>query len=242
MHTGVVGLKLNKEGGEFIQTPQPDITTGVTKRLVNLRFEDGAFKGKVSLLFDGLEALDRRLDLLEEDEKEYKDDLEDEVKGLLPGNSTVKLLNIENARGTDEPLIVHFDVELPDFSSQVGSRRLVPLSVLQQGSGNPFRHEKRKYPVYYSYPFQEVDRVSLELPEGYEVETLPAPRKIEPAFAYYATSWEKDTKQVAFTRQFAVMGYFFKLEHYPSLREFYAQTAIGDDDSVVLKTKARGAK
>jgi hypothetical protein len=242
MNTGVVGLKLNKDGGEFIQTPQPDITTGVTKRLVNLHYEDGLFKGKVSLLFDGLEALDRRLDLLEEDEKEYNDDLEDEVKKLLPDNSTVKLVKIENAHGTEEPLIVHFDVELPDFSSQVGSRRLVPLAILQQGNANPFRHEKRTYPVYYSYPFQEVDFVTLELPDGYEVETLPAARKIDPPYAYYGTKWEKDAKQVAFTRQFAIRGYFFRLEHYPSLRDFYSQAATGDEDSVVLKTKARGAK
>jgi hypothetical protein len=240
--TGVVGMRLGKNGGTFVQTPPPDISTAVTKRLANLRYEDGAFKGVVQILYDGLEALERRLSYIQEDEKEFNDDLEEELKGDLPRNSTVKLKRIENARSTDQPLAIEFEVEFPDVSSQVGSRRLVPLAVLQQGSGNPFRHEKRQFPVYYSFPFQEVDYVNLELPDGYEVETLPAPRRLEPGFGLYATKWEKDGKRVALTRQFAVSGFFFKVEHYPSLREFYAQVATGDEDNVVFKAKSLRAK
>jgi len=242
MNTGVMGLKLTKDGGEFIQTPQPDINTGITKRLAQLRYEDGFFKGRVSLLFDGLEALSRRLDLLEDDEKEFKDNVETEVKNLLPANSAVKLADIENPRGTDEPLIVHFDVEMPDFGSQVGSRRLIPLSVLQLGNANPFRHERRTHPVYYAYPFQEVDQIVLTIPEGYEIETLPGAREIQPKFAFYTTRWQKDSARVVLTRNFGVLGYVFPQEYYPSLRDFYAQATAADEDSLVLKVKASGGK
>jgi transglutaminase-like putative cysteine protease len=237
--TGVAGLKLAKDGATFINTPQPDIGGAVTKRLVRLRYEDGAFKGKLSLLFDGLEALNRRLDYLEEDEQEFRDELEKEVKDALPGGSTVKFVNFENARATDEPLIVHFDVELPDFSSSVGSRRLIPLTIFQ--TSNPFRHEQRKHPVYYSYPFQEVDQIAIEVPEGFTVESVPAARKLEPAFAYYDTKWDNDAKLVTLTRRFAILGYFFPVHHYASLRDFYSRAATGDQDNVVLRARSTTA-
>lgn len=90
-NTGVTGIRLAKDGGTFVTTPQPDHTQAITARTARLKFEDGGLNGKVYVQFRGQRALRWRLAGIKEDEVEFKKDLEDEVKGWFPdGSSTLR--------------------------------------------------------------------------------------------------------------------------------------------------------
>jgi hypothetical protein len=241
--SGVQGVLLKKNNTDlFIRTPNPDSRDAITKRLLTLKMTDSGFKADVAVAYYGLGALEKRLEEIENDEATVRQELEDELKDSLPGGSTVKLTSLDNLKEADKPLIVGFDVTLPDFTSSVGSRRLVPLAVLEMGDRNPFQHETRKHPVYYHYPFQEIERVTLELPAGMTVETAPAPRLEQPAFGHYESTWEKKANTVVLTRTFAVLGVFFKTDYYPALRDFYSKAATGDQDNVVLRSQQSAGK
>ncbi len=234
--TGVKGMLLQKNNNIFIQTPNPDSKNSVTKRIITMKMTDSGFSADIAVAYYGYEALEKRLDVIEDDEAEVRQGLEDEMKKTLPGGSTVKLASIDNAKDASKPLIVDFTVTLPDFTSSIGSRRLVPLAVLEMGDRNPFQHENRKHPVYYPYPFQEFDQVTLELPPGYTIESVPDPRMQQPAFGYYSTTWDKKANAIVLHRTFAVLGVFFRTEFYKDLRDFYGKVSSGDQDNVVLRS------
>jgi len=59
---------------------------------------------------------------------------------------------------------------------QAGDRLLLPVYVLTNPGRYPFRSAFRKYPIYFNYLFTEIDDLTIELPEGYEVEALPKAR------------------------------------------------------------------
>jgi hypothetical protein len=239
---GVQGMLLQKNNNIFIHTPNADSKDAVTKRLITIKQTDVGFKADVAIAYYGYEALEKRLDQLEDDEAEIRQGLEDEMKESLPGGSTVKLTGIENTKDSDKPFMVSFDVTLPDFSSGVGSRRLVPLAILEMGDRNPFQHEGRKFPVYYHYPYQEIDRITFELPDGMRIESVPDARFQQPLFGYYSTTWEKKDKAVVMNRSFAVLGVFFKTDYYSELRDFYSKVATGDQDNVVLRAQTSAGK
>jgi hypothetical protein len=45
-------------------------------------------------------------------------------------------------------------------------------------SRNPFVNGDRQMPIYFGYPKQEKYQITISIPEGYVVESVPAPIKI----------------------------------------------------------------
>jgi hypothetical protein len=241
-NTGVQAIELGKDGGTFVQTPQPSGKNGIMRRLAKLKYVDGGMKGTVSVSFEGQQALTRRLIAINNDETDQKKSLEDEVKRWLPAGSEVKLAKITNATDPEKPLVTDFDVELPAIASNVGSRILLPISVFQASNDNPFKHEKRVHPVYYDYPFQELDQVMIELPPDLKVESLPAAQKQAPEFAYYDAVWEQQGNVVVLKRRFTIPGILYRTDMYPGLRSFYEKVNTTDQESVVLRAQTVSAK
>jgi hypothetical protein len=51
---------------------------------------------------------------------------------------------------------------------------LFPLAIFQSPRMNPFKSEKRKYPIYFDYAYQLEDKITWTLPDGFQVEGLPS--------------------------------------------------------------------
>lgn len=240
--TGVQALQLDKDGGTFIQTPNLRADGAVTNRFANLKFEDGALKGEVTVFFARQEALTWRLAEITSDEAEFKKDLEDDMKAILPGGSTVTLTSLENQKDEDQPLGIHYKVELPFTGSIVGSRVLLPMEVFQYNNRNPFVHEQRQWPVYFSYPYQEIDQIDITMPAEYSVENVPAAKKNQTDFGYYDATWKVSGNQVSMLRRFAMLGILMPKPIYPQMRTFYDQMASSDQESVVMRAQKTASK
>ena len=67
--TSVKGLKLDKDGGTWVQTPLPESSASRITRVAELRMDEhGSLQGKLTVTFSGLEALRRRLEERNDDE------------------------------------------------------------------------------------------------------------------------------------------------------------------------------
>jgi hypothetical protein len=171
-----------------------------------------------------------------------KTDLEDDLKRLLPGGSTIKLTGIQNAKDENQPLVVNYDVEMPFTGSLVGSRMLVPMEVFQSNNRNPFVHEQRAHPIYFSYPFQEIDEVNIDMGKGMSIENLPAAKQNQTDFAYYDAHWGNNGSQLQLIRRFAMLGVLMPKTLYPQMRTFYEQMNAADQESVVLRGQKTASK
>jgi hypothetical protein len=236
-NTGVRAYQVNKEGGNFISTPQPQSNGAVTRRSASLKMDNGAIKGTVQVMYLNQEALHWRLSEITSDEAELRTDLENELKQLLPGGSTVKLTDLQNVKNQNQPLSVSYDVELPFMGSNVGSRLMMPVEVFQSNNRNPFVHEKRVYPIYFDYPYQELDEVTIEMPKEFAVENLPQPKKNQTDFAYYDANWAQVGNKLMMTRRFAMQGLLLPTTIYPKVRSFYEEVSNADQESVVLRAQ-----
>src|SRR5262249_41850749 len=145
------------------------------KAVVHLA-EEGV-KGELQAVFHDQDALMKRLNLSDEDEFNRKKDLENEAKGWLPEGSTAKLKSLKGFDSTEDPIEAWFDIDVPNFGSSTAHHLILPLNLFGAGYYSAFEHDSRKYPIYFSYPYQEFDQVLLEVPVGYAVEILPANAK-----------------------------------------------------------------
>jgi hypothetical protein len=235
--TAVEGIRLDKDDIKFVQTPVPRSSDALIERKGTLQLgDDGTLKGQIQVKYGGQQTLNMRLDLKDSDEAGRRKELEDEVRGWLPGGATVKLASFRNWDKQDQPLEADFDVEVSGFAAATGRRLLLPSGIFEGNEKSRFTHSERLNAVYFHYPWQEVDDIALELPKGYQVENLPQPHTYEQQFGTYTISIAKDTSGVHIRRNMAMEGVMFQPEHYRYLKAFVDKVRAGDDDQMVLRS------
>ena len=235
-NTSTDALKFDKNGSTFVSVPSLQSDRSLTHRVANMILTDeGSLKGEITVEFKGEEALEHRLDAVESDSEGKKKDLEDELKVWLPGGSTVKMLSAQGWESSDDALTALFSVEVPGYASSVGKRLLLPSLLFEPQQKDAFKHADRKYPVYFSYPFTERDRVVIKLPSGYSLESVPPKQDIGIGYARYLTISVSDGKNLVSERALGFNAVLVPLEKYAELKDFMSKIQSGDEQQVVLK-------
>jgi hypothetical protein len=94
----------------------------------------------------------------------------------------------------------------------------------------------RKYPVVLkSRAYTETVRVKL--PQGFDVDEMPDPLKLDTAFGNYASTYEVKDGQLIFTRTFATRAGTIPADQYQSVRNFFERIRAAEQAPVVLAKK-----
>lgn len=233
-NSGASALKFSRTNGGFITTPAPQ--TSLVRRVTHVALrQDGSLTGEVTIEFQGEDALEHRLDAHNQDDAGRRKGLEDELKGWLPQGGVVTLQEAKGWESIDDALVARFKIEIPGFASAVGKRMLLPgyfFSTLQK---NMFTSQFRRYPISFPYPFAEEDELTMDLPEGYEVEEPPYRRKAGLSYAGYEISFAVEGHQFTAARQFHLTGTQFPPEKYDELKNFFSIVQKGDEGHAVLQ-------
>jgi hypothetical protein len=134
----------------------------------------------------------------------------------------------------DSPLVAVFDVKVPGWARKAGSRALVPVGVFAGANRHVFEHATRKYAVYFPFPHQLEDDVSVDLPQGWTVSSVPAPGGVDIKIAN--SKWTAQSTPTGFhlKRDFSVETLLVKVQYYGQLQSFFqAVRQSGDEDAVV---------
>ena len=237
--TGVVGMLLDKDKAVWQRTPQPDPTQSMQRRTADLQMDrDGSLTGNLTVSFEGQDALRRRIVERDSDEAERKKDLEDMFKGWLPSGTSVELSKVDDWNSASDKFLVTAKVTIPNFGAATGKRMMVPISLFPGADAHPFQHARRSYPVYLRYPYRESDVVTIKVPEGLQVETLPNSRQVPVPFADLNLKASSEGNTVTINRDVVMKGYYFPRDHYAELRGFLDQVkSLGDEQAVLRATK-----
>jgi hypothetical protein len=73
---------------------------------------------------------------------------------------------------TEKAPVAEFKVNGP-FATSVGKRWLVNIRLFQVNSKPLFSAANRVNPIYFDFPFREVDEIHIALPPNTDVESLP---------------------------------------------------------------------
>jgi len=234
-HTSTDALRLDKKGGTFIKIPPDSYDKSMTQRVAVVSIgENGTLKGEIAVQFTGQEALEHRLDAVDDDDAGKKKSLEDEMKNWLPPEATVKLLDAQGWQGTDTPLTARFSVEIGSYASAAGKRLLLPAYLFQVRQRNAFKHGERKYPVYFPYPFAEVDQIKITLPTGYTLESVPQKQEAKLGYAKYQSVSQLNGTQLVTQRSLLFNGVYVDLSKYAELKTFFGTVQTGDEQQAVL--------
>ena len=240
METGVAGLRLDKKDAEWIGTLHPTAAQARTQRHANLTLTDtGDLEGILTVTYTDMEAARLRLAERNADDTERKSYLEQTVKGAMSAAGDVKLTNQPEWKNSAVPLVAEFNVRIPGWASAAGHRFLLPVGLFTAQEKHAFDHADRVHPIYVEYPYSEADDITIQVPTGWQVSSLPKGRDDTGKVVAYTLKAENSNGSLHLTRTLDVNFIYMELKYYNALRSYFQQIKDADDQQVVLETGTR---
>jgi hypothetical protein len=215
----------------------------VTRRARMKLLDDGTIEGDVELTYTGHYAIERKEDMDEESETEREENVKSQIKSRM-SVAEVTNLKIENVTDHVKPLVISYHVRFPGYAQRTGKRLFLQPAFFQKGVGPLFATNSRKYPIYFHYPWFEDDRVDIELPSGYALDSPESPAPfISGKISEYRPSLaaSADGKLLVYKRSFFFGGeaaVLFPVESYGQLKTYFDQLHKNDNHTLALKQTA----
>lgn len=192
---------------------------------------EGALKGKLTFERTGYHAMNSRKRYISKGEADY-------VKDLLSNNKwQVNKTAFTGAKMLSENFKETHEVEVAEHTTVAGDVIYLNPMLYAQMTENPYKLEKREYPVDFGYAYDYVYMIQIQLPEGYVADELPKPKLMTlpengAKFSYNITI---NGNKLSVTSNLQMNRSLFSQDEYPNLREFYAQVVAKQAEQVVLK-------
>lgn len=234
--TKVAGLRLDKDGGSWIQTTLPDASESRIERAGTFKLtETGDLEGKLTVTYIGLEAMLPRVEERHADEVERKKFLEEAVASQIQAASEVELTNKPDWASSETPLVAEYTLKIPGWASNAGRRAVVPAAIFTAAEKGMFEHANRVQPIYFEYPHQKIDDITIELPAGWKIDSLPAAKSVDAKAAIYKLSVEKNAEALKLSRKLTIDIVLLDPKFYAPLRNFFQVVRSGDAEQIVLQ-------
>jgi transglutaminase-like putative cysteine protease len=165
-------------------------------------------------------------------EEEYLEKLENE-------NDKIEISEYTRANEKDVllPTMETYSFTGNNLSEVIGGKIYVSPMLFFTNDKNPFKQEVREYPVDFSYPYADKYNITIQIPEGFAVETLPAP-----------VAYNMEDNLGTFKFNIAANGNILQLnvvhqineaivstEKYEMLKEYYKGMIAKETEKIVLK-------
>jgi hypothetical protein len=237
--TAVQGLRLDEQGGTWVNTPLPAPASSRIERKAQLKLQrDGTVSGKVTIRFTGLEAARRRLEERNEDDADRKQFLEDQLKYSVPSGIEVTLTNSPDWNGSDEPLVAEYTLKVPGWAAAAGQRQLLKVGLFCAQEDRTFERAVRIQPLYFNFPYQHADDVSIEMPAGTQVGSLPKNQNLDFKLYSYGHTAESRESTLHLTRDISLNLLLLDVKYYGLLHDFFQSVRSADEEQVVMAPAA----
>ncbi|GGA64368.1 hypothetical protein GCM10008015_01600 [Flavobacterium palustre] len=195
--------------------------------------KNGYISGKYLVQKTDYEALIFREREANVQKENYLEKKENEFNGIEINDYT-----IEN-KGTDlsKAVVEKFTFASNNHCEMVGGKMFINPLLFFTMEKNPFVQEKRKMPIYFGYPRQEKYNFNFEIPEGYQVESIPKAMRIatdDKMLVFSVNSlFSGNNIQISVTKE--INTGMASADFYDGLKEFYQKMIEKQHEKIVLK-------
>ena len=144
-----------------------------------------------------------------------------------------KLVNQDNLA---KPVVRNVKFTSEDLLETIGNKLYIEPSLFLTKRSNPFKLEERKYPVDFTSAFKETNKVTIQIPNGYAIETVPEQLAIALPdnlgfFKYQVINGGNKIKLVSLLQVNSAM---VPPQYYQALKDFYSKLVKKETEKIVL--------
>ncbi|HEU4391399.1 MAG TPA: DUF3857 domain-containing protein [Blastocatellia bacterium] len=230
-------LVYGSNGPRFIDTPVTPVDSNFEARRLRVTpHPDGTVDVHQEVTRGGQPALALRSEYAELSDVEQRRRVTDAIRRVLPiasvKESSVNLTNVSRSIGEQT---ISADFTVPEFAPRTDKRLLLKPALLNHLDESLMPAPKRSNKVYFPYPWTESDEITIEIPDGYEVERIPAPISIDAGAATYRASFRLEGPRVIYERRLVVNSIVVDVGKYRDLKEFFDNVHRADQAIVSFR-------
>jgi hypothetical protein len=230
-----LALSVDESGGKLVHTPKYGIDQNIQTRNIKAKLEeDGTLHLSVLSNYGGLEQ-DEVQGIINHLSK-------DKVKEYLNQEldlSTYSINNFDYKEIKDwKPFIDEtLDISASNYATITGKRLFIIPNVMTRSHTKLKIDEERKYDISLPDEFEQTDTAEIEIPNGYEPESVPQPVKIETKFGKYASSIRLEGNKIIYYRICEQYSGTFAAKDYADLANYYEAIYKADRNKIVFLKK-----
>jgi len=193
----------------------------------------GKIEGKIRIQRTDYDAYLFRVENANKNQENYLEKLEEQL-----GDSKISNYTIDNKKtNIQEPVLETFSLNADNRVEIIGGKMFINPLLFFTRSKNPFTQEVRQMPVYFGYPTQEKFNLNIEIPEGYEIESLPNPIKIasENKEIVYMLNTSGEGNKIRIISSKEINNSIFAADQYNGLKDLFQKMIASQNQKIVLK-------
>ena len=201
---GQQALISDPKEGFFAPTPFSPPARSVRARRAFLKLSDnGTLEGTVTYSYSGHAGTGQKRTYRDktaaQQEEEWKKSLQERL-------STAELSDFSMKYADDplQPITVTHKVSVPTYATRTGKRILLQPAFFERNLAAQFTETKRKWDLYFDYGWTEDDEVTIDLPDGWELDRPVAPKSMDFGVGSYKVQVQKTTdgRKLIYHRKF----------------------------------------
>jgi hypothetical protein len=247
-------LRWQEEGGQaLVSDPKEGFWTpvhcleparSVRRHRGTFKLQDnGTLEGTVEYLYTGHAGRDEKFQFEEMSAAQQEEDWKKSLKDRL-STSEISGFEMKNVTDPIQPLIVKHQVTVSGYATRTGKRILLQPAFFQRNFSPRFTESNRKWDIYFDYGWSEDDEVTIEIPEGWELDDPVAPKSTEiQNVGEYAVKVlkTKDGRKLIYQRKFdwgRNMNLLMPAKSYESVKKIFDFVQEQDGYTISLKAAA----
>lgn len=163
----------------------------------------------------------------------YIEKLESSFNGIEISNYSMENSKTDFLLPVDE----RFTFKTTNFTESIGKELFINPLLFYKLNKNPFNQEERKLPVYLGYPTLKKYNIFIEIPDGYEIESIPKGINLssdDGSFVFRYMIGRNDNKiQIVLQTEFKKSS--IPASDYVMLKDFYQKIIDTEKERIVLK-------
>lgn len=158
------------------------------------------------------------------------------IEKNMPGFEILEY-KMENKFNPEEPLKEDYNFVSTNEIEVINDKLFFKPLLFFAIDENPFKQEKRDYPIDFKYPIHDNYTLTYNLPQGYVVESMPEKINIaiEDNLGSFSFLIGQTGNKIQIVSNFYVNSAIFSADYYESLKAFYNQVYLKMNEKIVLK-------
>jgi hypothetical protein len=193
---------------------------------------EGNVKGKTRRQCTDYNAMLTRANFEKLKEDEYLEKLENNS-----GKIEVSEYSRTNEKELLSPTIETYSFKGNNLCELIGGKIYVNPMLFFTQDKNPFKQEVREYPVDFGFPFMDKYNITIKIPEGFAVETLPAAvaYNMENNLGSFKFNIAANDNLLQLNIMHQINEAIVTTEQYEMLKEYYKSMIAKETEKIVLK-------
>ena len=226
------GRLIRKEGSSVFVDLRPSfVSKENTSGLLSIDVE-GNVSGKLRTQYFDYNAYRFRNNYLDSNKENYIESLEKKL-----GQIEIDDYLVTNENILSKPILEEFSFKHADLVEIIGDKMYFSPLLFYSISENPFKVEKRDYPIDFVYPQEDKYTITINLPDGYVVESVPQNTvfAMENSLLVYKFSLNASEGKIQMGATTIINESMITPDYYNDLKDFFRRIVENQTEKIVLK-------